>query len=107
MTLWDTSQIQFSFLNPILRGGFDQRCPDSVKSISGREILCKNKKNSIYLMCLMGYLGMFRKTRSVFQKIVTYFLEYPENSGLFFGVFAKMVPYFPDNLVIYFPDYFG
>ena len=58
------------FLNPIIRGGLNQRLyavgwgsknSDSVKYITGREILCKNK----YFMCLMVYLGMFRKSKKL------------------------------------------
>ena len=35
---------------------------DSVKSIRGREILYKDEIFAIYFMCLMAYLGMFRKS---------------------------------------------
>ena len=31
------------------------KSPDSVKSITGREILCKNEFFAIYFMCLMAY----------------------------------------------------
>ena len=49
-------------------GGFGfglvgSKSPDSVKSIKGREILCKNQKNGIYFMRLMGWacLGKVKK----------------------------------------------
>ena len=51
-------------LNPITRGGFNQRshaggtkCPDSVKSITGQEILCKNQKIWYLFYALSGVFG--------------------------------------------------
>ena len=67
-------RIKVDLVNPITRGGFDQRppaggggtkCPDSVKSITGWKVLCKKSKFGIYFMCLMASLGMFRKSQNV------------------------------------------
>ena len=44
-------------INTNTRGG--SKSLDSVKSITGREILCKNEIFVIYFMCLMAYLGIF------------------------------------------------
>ena len=52
-------------INAYTRGGGGSKSPDSVKSITGREILCKKYFFAIYFMCLMAYLGMFRKCQKV------------------------------------------
>ena len=62
---FETSGIFYLYLNPIIRGGFDQRLyagggsksPDSVKSITGREILCENEKFSYLFYVLNGIFG--------------------------------------------------
>ena len=54
-----------NLFNPIIRGGFGQRLyagggsksPDSVKSITGRDILCKNEIFYYLFYALNGVFG--------------------------------------------------